>query len=220
MFGRNPITPFLSVLEPSPRYWGERGGHLHLDALQYLYVITAENLKRTREKENTELETNLQNDLKIGDLVLVRKVNSDVFKPKYSPNYRMIVIYGNNHIAVKAPDSKVQVQCRGHIKKIDPVDKVISLVPSAEDYQKFGRKTKLLIHPDNIPDTNISLPNRKQAKTTSEESKIGKNYQDSHEKLKMSSMELPENNMKHTKMTSEESKIGVNYQDLHENQRH
>ena len=45
MFARDPITPFLSLLEPSPQYWGERGGHLHLDALQHLYAVTAENLK-------------------------------------------------------------------------------------------------------------------------------------------------------------------------------
>ena len=155
MFSRDSITPFLSLLEPSPQYWGERGGHLHLDALQHLYVVTVENLKRARENEHTETETNLQNDLKIGDLVLVRNVNSGIFEPKYSPNYRIIAIYGNNHIAVKSPDGKVQERCREHIKKIDPVDKVISLVPSAEDYQKFGRKTKLLIHPDNNPDTKI-----------------------------------------------------------------
>ena len=213
MFGRDPITPFLSLLEPSPQYWGERGGHLHLDALQCLYVVTAENLKRARKKASTETETNLQNDLKIGDLVLVRNVNSGVFEPKYSPNYRIIAIYGNNHIAVEAPDSKVQVRCRGQIKKIDPVDKVISLAPSAEDYQKFGRKTKLLIHPDNIPDTNISLPSRKQTEMTSGESKIGENYHDSREKLKMSSMEIPENSKKQTKKASEESKISENYQD-------
>ena len=121
--------------------------------------------------------------------MLVRNVNSGIFKPKYSPNYRIIAIYGNNHIAVKAPDGKVQVWCRGHIKKIDPVDKMISLVPSAEDYQKFGRKTKLLIHPDNILDTNISLPSRKQVTMTSEKSKIGKNYQDSREKSKALNIE-------------------------------
>ena len=109
IFGRDPITPFLSLLEPSPQYWGERGGHLHLDALQCLYAVMAENLKRAREKENTETEANLQDDLKIGDLVLIRNVNSGVFKPKYSPNYRIIAIHGNNHIAVKAPDGKVQV---------------------------------------------------------------------------------------------------------------
>ena len=48
---------------------------------------------------------------------------------------------------------------------------------------------------------------------TSEKGKIGKNYQDSCERLKMSSMKIPENNKKQTKMASEESKISKNYQD-------
>ena len=176
MFGRDPITPFLNLLEPSPYYWGKRGGHLHLDTLQLLYAVTAENLKREREKESTEADTNLQNNLKIGDLVLVRNINSGVFEPNNSPNYRIIAIHGNNHIAVKAPDGKVQVQHRGRIKRIDPVDKVISLLPSTEDYQKFGRKTKLLIQPDNIPDTNISLSSMKEAKMMGRASKNSKNY--------------------------------------------
>ena len=139
-----------------------------------------------------------------------------MFEPKYSLNYRIIAIYGNNHIAVKAPDGKVQVQCRGHIKKIDPVDKVISLVPSAEDYQKFGRKTKLLIHSDNIPDTNISLQTKHQTEMTGGESKIGENYQDSREKLRKSTVKIPENNKKQTKKASEGSEISENYQDSHE----
>ena len=176
----------------------------------------AENLKRAREKENTETEANLQTDLKIGDLVLVRNVNSGVFDPEYSPNYRIIAIHGNNHTAVKAPDGKVQVWLRGHIKKIDPVDKVISLLPRTEDYQKFGRKTKLLIYPDNIPDTNISLPSREQTKTISNESKIGENYQISHEESKTSSMETYGNSREQTKTISEGRKIGENYQVLHE----
>ena len=74
MFSRDPITPFLSLLEPSPEYWGKRGGHLHLDALQHLYAVMVESLKRATEKENTETEANLQTDLKIEDLVLVRNM--------------------------------------------------------------------------------------------------------------------------------------------------
>ena len=140
-----------------------------------MYAVTAENLKKAREKENAEVDIDLQKKLKIGDLVLVRNINSGVFKPKYSPNYRIIAIYGNNHIAVKAPDGKVQVCHIGHVKKIDPVDKVVLLLPSTEDYEKFRRKTKLLLHPDNIPDTKISLPNRECAGTMKEESEISEN---------------------------------------------
>ena len=201
MFGRDPITPFLSLL-----------GHLHLYALQCLYTVTAENLRRARQKEKTETEMSLMNDLKIGDPVLVRDINSGVFEPKYSPNYRIIAIYGNNHIAVKALDGKVQVWHRGHIKKIDPVDKVISLLPSTEVYQKFGRKTKLLIHPDNIPDTNISLQSRKQTEATTEDNKISENYQDSHEKLEISKRENTENNKLQPTVTYDESEFGENYQ--------
>ena len=58
MFGRDPITHFLILLEPSPHYWGERGGHLHLDALQCLYVVTAEDLKEQgRKKVQKQMQT-------------------------------------------------------------------------------------------------------------------------------------------------------------------
>ena len=154
--------------------------------------------------------------MKIGDLVLVRNINSVVFKLKYSPNYRIIAIYGNYHIAVKAPDGKVQVRCRGHIKKIDPVDKVISLVPNAKDFEQFGRKTKFLIHPDNIPDTNISLPSRKQFEMADGESEIRENYHGLHEKLRKSAVKISKNSKGQTKKAVEGSKISENYQNPHE----
>ena len=97
-------------------------------------------------------------------------------------------------------------------QKIDPVDKVISLLPSTEDYQKFGRKTKLLIHPDNIPDTNISLPSRKQTEVTTEDSKISENCQDLCEKLEISNRENTKNNKLQPTMMGDESKFGKNYQ--------
>ena len=49
MFRRDSITPFAKLLEPAPRYWGDRGGHLKMDLLRKLYLLTAENVKRARE---------------------------------------------------------------------------------------------------------------------------------------------------------------------------
>ena len=49
MFGRDPITPFAKLLEPAPKYWGDRGGHLKIGLLRRLYLLTAENVKRARE---------------------------------------------------------------------------------------------------------------------------------------------------------------------------
>ena len=49
MFGRDPITPFAKLLEPAPRYWGDHEGHLKMDLLRKLYLLTAENVKIARE---------------------------------------------------------------------------------------------------------------------------------------------------------------------------
>ena len=49
MFGRDPITPFAKMLEPTPQYWGGRGGYLKMDLLKKLYLLTAENLERAKE---------------------------------------------------------------------------------------------------------------------------------------------------------------------------
>ena len=71
-----------------------------------------------------------------------------------------------------------------------------------------------MIHPDNIPDTSISLPNREQTKMISKQSKIGENYQVSCEELKTSNIEMHRHSREQSKMSSEESGIGENYQVL------
>ena len=45
MFGRDSITPFAKLLELAPRYCGDCGGHLKMDLLKKLYLLTAENVK-------------------------------------------------------------------------------------------------------------------------------------------------------------------------------
>ena len=50
MFGRDPITPFPKLLEPAQQYWRDQGGHLEMDLLKKLYLLTAENVKKTRER--------------------------------------------------------------------------------------------------------------------------------------------------------------------------
>ena len=89
---------------------------------------------------------------------------------------------------------------------------MVSLLPSTEDYEKFGRKTKLLLHPDNIPDTKISLPNRERAGTMKEESKISEDYQDSLEKLEVPLMKGSRVDQLPCTMTEAQSKFGENYQ--------
>ena len=42
MFGRDPITPVTKLLEPRPRYYGERVGALKMDTLRRLYTIVVQ----------------------------------------------------------------------------------------------------------------------------------------------------------------------------------
>ena len=79
MFGRDPINPFAKLLEPAPRYLGDRGGHLKMDLLRKLYLLTAENMKRAREGQDPTKTTTQRNDFKVNDLVLVRDTTSGAF---------------------------------------------------------------------------------------------------------------------------------------------
>ena len=84
MFGRDPITPIAKLLELHPRYYGHKGGTLRMDTLRKLYMVTAENIHRVREKV-PQKETSSK--LQVGDLVFIRDPDSGVFEPRYSPNY-------------------------------------------------------------------------------------------------------------------------------------
>ena len=142
MFGRDPITPIVKLLEPHPRYYRDKGGMLLMDTLRKLYMVPAENIHRAREKQPRQ-ETS--NKLQVGDLVFVHDPDSGAFEPRYSPNYRIIAIHGANRIEVQDEKGHKSVQQTGHVKKIEPVDKVCHQLPPEEVYKQFGRASKLLI---------------------------------------------------------------------------
>ena len=101
MFGRDPITPVAKLLEPRPRYYGDKGSALHMDTLRRLYTIVVENIHKAREKKDKVTEEKKPHTFRINDMVLVRDANSAVFKPRYQPNYRLTAIFGDNRIEVQ-----------------------------------------------------------------------------------------------------------------------
>ena len=149
MFGRDPITPIAKLLETRPRYYGDKGGMLCMDTLRKLYMVTAENIHRAREKTPKKEGGN---KLQVGDLVFVRDPDSGVFEPRYSPNYRVIAIHGANRIEVQDEKGHRSIRRTGHVKRIEPVDKVCQQLPPEEVYRQFGRASKLLLHPSDVPD--------------------------------------------------------------------
>ena len=149
MFRRDPITPVAQLLEPKLRYYGKKGNFLQMDSLRRLYAVVAENLKKARKstKEQTRELT-----VKINDLVLVKDPDSAVFEPRYQPNFRVTAIYGKNRIEVQDEKGNKSVRRSGHVKLIEPVEKVIQQLPPKEVLEKYGRSAKLLISAKDIPD--------------------------------------------------------------------
>ena len=125
-----------------------------MDSLQRLYMLTAENLRRAREQKGKKKEEDtVKKDIKfkVGDLVLVKDVTSKVFEPRYMPNYRIVAIYGHNHIGVKDEAGKVTVRKSAHVKPVQLCDKMADQLPDVKVFNDFGRATKMLIHPKDVP---------------------------------------------------------------------
>ena len=161
MFSRDPITPFAKLLEPAPRYWGDRGGHLKMDLLKKLYLLTAENVKRAREgRDPTEIKQ--ESIFKVNDLVLVRDVTSGAFAPRYMPNYRIVEIHGPNRIVVRDEKGNESIRRSSHLKVCEPKDKIAAMMPDVDKYKQFGRNTKLLLHPKDAPDLQFNRTTEKK----------------------------------------------------------
>ena len=114
-------------------------------------------------QDPTEM-TRQRGNFKVNDLVLVRDPTSGAFAPCYMPNYRIVAMHGPNRITVRDEKGNETVRRASHLKVCDWKEKVISMVPDPGEYNRFGRSTKLLIHPKDIPDVQFG----READTKSE----------------------------------------------------
>ena len=123
-----------------------------MDLLKKLYLLTAENVKRAREGRDPTETPVQRNDFKVNDLVLVRDVTSGPFAPRYNPNYRVVAIHGPNRIMVRDEKGNETVRRASHLKVCDPKEKIVAMIPEYDEYNSFGRSTKLLLHTKDVPD--------------------------------------------------------------------
>ena len=149
MFGRDPITPIAKLLEPKLKFYGEKGISLRMDTLRKLYTVAAENIRRAREKKPRQ-ET-VEHKFQVNDLVLVKDPESAVFEPRYMPNYRIVAIHGKNRIEVQDEKGNRSIRRSGHVKPCQPTEKVCHQLPPQEVYEQYGRTSKLLLHPKDVP---------------------------------------------------------------------
>ena len=155
MFGRDLITPVAKLLEPKPRYYGERGTALKMDTLRRLYTIVVNNIRMAREKLPKKEEE--PHRFKVNDMVLVKDPDAAVFEPRYQPNFRVTAIFGNNRIEVQDERGHKSVRRSAHVKYIEPSEKVEKQLPNGEVVKNYGRTSKLLLAEKDIPDLHFDV---------------------------------------------------------------
>ena len=90
-------------------------------------------------------------------MVLVRDLDSAVFKPRYQPNYRVTAIFGDNQIQVQDEKGHKSVRRSSHINYVEPAEKLMQQLPGKEILQKYGRSPKLLIAARDTPDLRFKV---------------------------------------------------------------
>ena len=148
MFGRDPRIPLTEILGPCIRYLGTDKTILSLESLRKMYLIVAENLQKARMRDKNPKRWS--HTIRPNDLVMVKKHLRKTFDPKYGGTFLVLSIKGNQaQVTPVGLKHDPQMTHVSHLKQVFPADIVIDKIL---DYSTFGRKTKLAIHPDQIPD--------------------------------------------------------------------
>ena len=153
MFGRDAILPLSKLLQPQVQYLGNDENILLMQALKNIYEVVAQNLKIAYMKI-TENVNPVPTTLREGGLVLIKEHTAKAFQPCYVGNYRIVSFKGNQVEVHKTEAGNTTWVHLTDIKYILPVD---NLIPKLRDYQSFGRKTKLRLNPDRIPNLHWNL---------------------------------------------------------------
>ena len=155
MFGRDPVLPLNTLLEPKVRYMGNDINIISLEMMKYLYEIAATNLKLAQEKGDPQ-ECPPPTKLQPGDTVVIQNHNKGPSDPKFIGDFRVVSLKGNQVKIQPAVGGPTEMKHIKHVKYVLPTDKYINKLP---DYSGFGRKTTLRINPDQIPDLHWKLAN-------------------------------------------------------------
>ena len=155
MFGRDPVLPLNTLLEPKIRYMGNDINILSLEAMKNMFEVAATNLKLARERGDPK-DQPLSNKLQPGDTVLVQNHVKGPFDPKYIGDYRVVSLKGNQVEIQPAIGGLTEMKHIKHVKYILPSNRYVDQLPN---YSMFGRKATLRINPDHIPDLHWKLAN-------------------------------------------------------------
>ena len=162
MFGRDPRIPLNTLLEPKIRYMGTDENILYLEALQRIYYMVAENLKLARERQ-TKQKPYHPIKLKTEDMVMIKTHADGQFQPIYKGYYRIVSFKGNQVQVIPCEGGKPHFVHITDVKYVLPADNIISHIPT---FNQFGRKTKLNLNPDVVPDLKWKVSDTLNTKTS------------------------------------------------------
>ena len=86
--------------------------------------------------------------------MLIKDHTAGPFQPTYKGDFRVLSIKGNQVEVMPSTGLKSLFVHIQDIKYVLPADSIIAKLPN---YDNFGRKTKLRLKPDNIPDLHWEL---------------------------------------------------------------
>ena len=154
MFGRDPRIPLTEALKPRLRYLGNEDVILSLEALKNMYLIVTENLRRARGTGQHKRPS--KSTITPNQLVTLKVHLRKTLAPRYEGNYRVVSVKGNQvELAREGTVLPTKWYHVSHVKPLLQANEAINRLPA---YDTFGRKGKLAIHPDNIPDARVVKP--------------------------------------------------------------
>ena len=154
MFGRDPRIPLTEALRPRLRYLGNDDVILSLEALKNMYLIVTENLRSAREMG---WQQGPLNGLIMTNQLVTLKVHLyKTLAPRYKGSYRVVAVKENQ--VELAKEGMVLPTKWYHVSHVKPLLQAHETKNRLPAYDTLGRKGKLAIHPDNIPDTRAVKP--------------------------------------------------------------
>ena len=123
MFGRDPVLPLNTLLQPKIRYLGNDINVLSLEAMKNMFEIAATNLKLVQERGDPK-DKPLFNKLQPGDPVLIQNHVKGPFDPKYIGDYRVVSLKGNQVEVQPANGGPTEMRQINHVKYILPADRM------------------------------------------------------------------------------------------------
>ena len=142
------------TLEPRLRYLSNDDVILSLEALKNMYLIVMENLRHAR--GTGQHKGPIKNIITLNQLVTLKVHLRKTLTPRYEGNCHVVSVKGNQvELAREGTVLPTKWYHVSHVKPLLQANEAINRLPA---YDTFGRKGKLAIHPDNIPDTGVIKP--------------------------------------------------------------